>query len=79
MVNETQFYFDIEEVTIYYKRVYFNAIDTIVACIQDQFNQTGFRASQNIEQLLLTKQCGTKQCVSSIWRRFKHNNINYSA
>ena len=53
MVNETQFYCDIEEVTIYYKRVYFNAIDTIVACMQDQFNQTTFRASQNIEQLLL--------------------------
>ena len=53
MVNETQFYCDIEEVTIYYKRVYFNAIDTIVACMQDQFNQTTFRTSQNIEQLLL--------------------------
>ena len=51
--NETQFYCDIEEVAIYYKRVYFNAIDTILACIQDRFNQPGFRAYQNIEQLLL--------------------------
>ena len=51
--NETQFYCDIEEVAIYCKRVYFNAIDTIVACIQDRFNQPGFRACQNIEQLLL--------------------------
>ena len=33
--NETQFYCDIEEVVIHYKHVYFNAIDTIVACIQD--------------------------------------------
>ena len=33
--NETQFYCDIEEVAIYYKRVYFYAIDTIVTYIQD--------------------------------------------
>ena len=51
--NETQFYCDIEEVSIYYKRVYFNVIDTIVACIQDRLIQSGFRACQNIEQLLL--------------------------
>ena len=50
--NETQFYCDIE-VAIYYKRVYFNVIDTIVACMQDRFDQPGFRACQNIEQLLL--------------------------
>ena len=36
--NETQFYCDIEELAIYYKRVYFNAIYSIVACIQDRFN-----------------------------------------
>ena len=36
--NETQVYCDIEEVIIYYKRVYFNTIDTIIACIQDRFN-----------------------------------------
>ena len=40
--NENQFYCDIQEVAVYYKRLYFNAIDTIVACIQDQFNQPGF-------------------------------------
>ena len=60
--NETENYFretklifdcDIEEVAIYYKCVYFNAIDTIVACIQDRFNQPGFRAYENIDQLLL--------------------------
>ena len=42
--NGTQFYCDIEEVVIYYNCVYFNAI---------RFNQPGFRACQNIEQLLL--------------------------
>ena len=52
-VNETQFYCDKEEVAVYYKCVYFNAIDTIIACIQDRFNQPGFRACQSIEQLLL--------------------------
>ena len=31
----------------------FNAIDITVACIQDRFNQPGFRACQNIEQPLL--------------------------
>ena len=36
--SKTQFYCDIEEVAIYYKRVFFNAIDTIVTCIQDRFN-----------------------------------------
>ena len=51
--NEKQFYCDIEEVARYYKRVYFNAIDTIVACIHDRLNQPGFRACQNIEQRLL--------------------------
>ena len=51
--NETQFYCDIEKVAIYYKRVYFNAIGTIVASIQNWPNQPGFRACQNIEQLLL--------------------------
>ena len=53
LANKTQFYCDIEEVTIYYKRVYFNAIERIVACIQDRFNQTSFQACHNIEQLLL--------------------------
>ena len=51
--KQNSIYCDIEEVAIYYKRVYFNAIDTIVACIQDRFNQPGFPACQNIEQLLL--------------------------
>ena len=51
--NKTQFYYDIEEFAIYYKRGYFNATNTIVACIQDRFNQPGFLACQNIEQLVL--------------------------
>ena len=50
--NETQVYCDIEEVIIYYKRVYFNTIDTIIACIQDRFNQLCFRTCENINQLL---------------------------
>ena len=50
--NKTQVYCDIEEVAIYYKRIYFNAIDTITACIQDRFNQLGFRTCENINQLL---------------------------
>lgn len=43
------FYCNTEEAEIYYKRVYFHAIDTIVPCIQDRFNQ---QACQNIEKLL---------------------------
>ena len=50
--NETQVYCDIEEVITYYKRVYFNTIDTIIACIQVRFNQLGFRTCENINQLL---------------------------
>ena len=53
MGNKTQVYCDIEEMVIYYKRIYFNAIDTITACIQDRFNQLGFRTCENINQLLL--------------------------
>ena len=51
--NDTQFYCDIQEVAIYYKHIYFNAIDTIIGCIQYRLNQPGFRACQNIDQLLL--------------------------
>ena len=51
--NETQVYCDIEEVAVYYKRIYFNAIDTIIACIQDRFNELGFRTCENIKQFLL--------------------------
>ena len=51
--NETQFYCDREEVGTYYKCVYFKAVDIIVACIQDRFNQPEFGACQHIEQILL--------------------------
>ena len=36
-----------------YNCVYFDVIDTIVAWIQDRFNQAGFRICQNIDQFLL--------------------------
>ena len=51
--NETQVNCDVEKFAIYYKCVYFNAIDTVISSIQDRFNQLGFRTCENINQLLL--------------------------
>ena len=36
-----------------YKRVYFNAVDTIITCIKERFNQPGLKACQSIEKLLI--------------------------
>ena len=48
------FYCDTEEAEIYYKRVYFHAIDTIVPCIQDRFNQQVFRHVRTLKNFFQT-------------------------
>ena len=47
-------YNDITEEELMYRRVYFNAVDNIIVCIKEQFDQscTGFKASQSFEKLL---------------------------
>ena len=81
MENKTQVYCYIEEVVIYYKCIYFNAIDTITACIQDRFNQLGFRTCESINQLLLNavNDKNYEEQLKTVWRQFIHNNISYSA
>ena len=48
--QETPQYNDITKVKL---TVYFNAVDTIIACIQERFDQPGFKACQSIEKLLI--------------------------
>lgn len=51
--QETPQYSDITEVKLMYRRVYFNAFDTIIACIKDRFDQPGFKTCQSLEKLFL--------------------------
>ena len=37
----------------HYRRIYFQAIDLIIACINDRFNQTGYQTYRNVQDLLL--------------------------
>ena len=37
----------------YFRRIYFEALDLIINCITDRFDQPGFRVYRNIEQLIL--------------------------
>ena len=37
----------------YYRQHYFQAVDMIVTCITDRFNQPGYRVYSEVEQLLL--------------------------
>ena len=49
----------ISKVTLYialllmYKRVYFNTVDTIIACIKERLDQPGLKACQSLEKLLI--------------------------
>ena len=37
----------------HYRHIYFQAIDLIIACINDRFNQTGYQTYRNVQDLLL--------------------------
>ena len=52
-VQETLQYNDITKASLKYKQVYFNAVDTIIACIKEQFDQPGFKACQSLKKLLI--------------------------
>ena len=49
----------------FYKQIYFEALDLIVNCIEDRFNQPGFRIYQRIESLLV-KACKQEELKSDI-------------
>ena len=38
------YYNDVSEVTLMYKRINIHAVDAFIACINDRFNQPGFKA-----------------------------------
>jgi hypothetical protein len=41
----------------HYRRIYFEAIDLVVGCIKDRFNQKGYVMLQKLETLLIVKNC----------------------
>ena len=47
----------------YYRQLYYEAIDNIVSCLNDRFDQPGYRIYSNLEQLLV-KECQKKKSVS---------------
>ena len=55
--NETSTCDDVCDVKTFYRRIFFNVIDTVVNCIEDRFARPGYLSSRNIEQLLLNVAC----------------------
>lgn len=47
-----------ESVEDHYRRVYFEALDLIVSCTEDRFNQSGYRTLRNVQELLLKAASG---------------------
>ena len=88
LIGTTNFFgfITISKVTMYiaivlmYKRVYFNAVNTIIACIKERFDQPGFKICQSIEMLLID---ATHHCVKSVrirsyfWSVFSCIRIKY--
>ena len=51
--NEASLYDEVSDLKTFYKRIYFDAIDTVTNCIKTRFSQPGCRAIRNIKQLIL--------------------------
>ena len=51
--NEASLYDEVSDVKIFYRCIYFDAIDTVTNCIKVRFSQPRYRAIRNIEQLIL--------------------------
>ena len=51
--NEASLYDEVSDVKIFYRCIYFDAIDTVTNCIKIRFSQLRYRAIRNIEQLIL--------------------------
>ena len=51
--NQVPLYDEVSDVKTFYRRIYFDAIDTVTNCIKIWFWQPGYRAVKNIEQLIL--------------------------
>ena len=59
-VNEVPLYDEVLDVKTFYRRIYFNAIDTVTSCIKTRFSQPGYRAVKNIGQVILNAINGLK-------------------
>ena len=51
--NEASLYDEVSDLKTFYRRIYFDAIDTVTNCIKTRFSQPGYRTIRNIEQLIL--------------------------
>ena len=51
--NEAYLYDEVSDLKTFYRRIYFDAIDTVTNCIKTRFSQPGYRTIRNIEQLIL--------------------------
>ena len=51
--NEASLNDEVSNVKTFYRRIYFDAIDTVTNCIKTRFPQPGYTAVKNIEQLIL--------------------------
>ena len=58
--NEVPLYDEVLDVKTIYRRIYFNAIDTVTSCIKTRFSQPGYRAVKNIGQVILNAINGLK-------------------
>ena len=47
--NEASLYDEVSDVKIFYRRICFEAIDTVTNCIKTRFSLPGFRAIRNNE------------------------------
>ena len=50
---------------LYYRQLYYEAIDTMVSCLKDGFEQPGYQTYSNLEQILI-KTCQGKEFVEEL-------------
>ena len=51
--NEASLYDEVSDVKTFYRRIYFDALDTVTNCMKTWFSQSGYRAIINMERLFL--------------------------
>ena len=51
--NKSSLYDQVSDLKTFYRRIYFDAIDTVTNCIKTRFSQTGYRTIRIIAQLIL--------------------------
>ena len=47
-----------DSVEEHYRSIYFEVLDLIVSCIEDRFNQAGYKTFRNVQELLLKAAAG---------------------